>query len=306
MESGKFAHMLSMGTMPSNLTVAEACNGTLVTPLCLRTLYGTIDYTPQAVDRNKMALNNYLDESSNRSDVQIFLQQFRPDAIAGAADFKVVLINGGEDEQTPETTEELNVGKDQEGNLDAETLLGIAYPTPMITYNTGGMPPFVPDASFSTNSNEPYQDWLNFVLNQTDLPQVISSSYGDDEQTVPLSYATKVCQGFAQLGARGVSIFIAAGDQGVGPNRHCVLNDGSNSFAFLPEFPSSCPFVTSVGATTGFDPEVGANDPRVEFTSGAGFSNYFAAPAYQAGVVQAYVAGLDGQFDGFYNKSGRA
>ncbi len=40
--------------------------------------------------------------------------------------------------------------------------------------------------------------------------------------------------------------------------------------------------------------------------SGAGFSNYFDLPAYQADTVSAYVAGLGGLYDGFYNKSGRA
>jgi hypothetical protein len=35
-----------------------------------------------------------------------------------------------------------------------------------------------------TNTNEPYLDWLNFILAQTAIPQVITTSYGDDEQTV--------------------------------------------------------------------------------------------------------------------------
>jgi len=29
----------------------------------------------------------------------------------------------------------------------------------------------------------PYQDWLDFILNQTDPPLVISTSYGEGEQT---------------------------------------------------------------------------------------------------------------------------
>jgi len=56
------------------------------------------------------------------------------------------------------------------------------------------------------DTNEPYLDWLNFILNQTSIPQTITTSYGDDEQSVPNDYADSVCNGFAQLGARGVSI----------------------------------------------------------------------------------------------------
>jgi len=41
------------------------------------------------------------------------------------------------------------------------------------------------------------------------------------------------------------------------------------------------------------------------FGSGGGFSNYFGAPAYQQATVDAYIAGLDGLYDGLYNKSGR-
>lgn len=60
---------------------------------------------------------------------------------------------------------------------------------------------------------------------------------------------------FAQLGARGVSVFFGSGDQGVGPNGFYVSNDGTNRSMFLPQFPSSCPYITSVGATKNFEPE---------------------------------------------------
>jgi len=74
------------------------------------------------------------------------------------------------------------------------------------------------DSKYSTDSNEPYLTWQQYVLAQSDsdIPQAISTSYDDDEQTVPLSYATSVCNGFAQLGARGVSVLFASGDGGVG------------------------------------------------------------------------------------------
>lgn len=141
----------------------------------------------------------------------------------------------------------------------------------------------------------------------SDIPQTISTSYGDDEQTVPESYAKRVCSEFAQLGARGVSLIFSSGDEGVGADGYCYSNDGKNTSTFLPAFPASCPFVTTVGATYQFNPEVAAYDGRFRtpFTSGGGFSNYFPRPAYQDGVVPAYIASLNGEFAPYFNAEGR-
>jgi tripeptidyl-peptidase-1 len=88
--------------------------------------------------------------------------------------------------------------------------------------------------------------WLNYLRSQEEIPQVISTSYGDDEPTLPKSYAQRVCRGFAQLGARGVSVLFSAGDHGVaGRNGTCPGGK------FVPHFPASCPWVTAVGGTRG-------------------------------------------------------
>lgn len=278
--------------------VSDVCVNTKVTPDCLRTLYETYDYTPQAPNGTvSMGLTNYLGEFNNRTDVASFLKQYRPDA-AGAADtFAETIIADGQG----------TAGHGQEGNLDAETILGIAYPLPLTAYTTGGAPPFDPDQHSTTNTNEPYLTWTNYLLNQSDadIPTTISTSYGDDEQTVPISYATSVCNAFAQLGARGHTLLFSSGDSGVGANGSCVSNDGKNTNMFIPNFPASCPFVTTVGATKGFSPEVAAFDPGNGFTSGGGFSNYFATPDYQSTVVNDYIYGLDTEYAGLYNRSGR-
>jgi tripeptidyl-peptidase-1 len=199
---------------PGNLIAEQVCNTSAVTPLCLRTLYGTVDYTPRSTGKNKVGLNDFLGESNNRSDVKLFLEQYRPEAAAAAYEFQVEI---GNNEQGQENATELANGKDLEGNLDAETILGIAWPTPLTAFTTGGSPPFIIDLNTPTDTNEPYLVWQQYVLAQSDLPQVISTSYDDDEQTVPYSYAVSVCNGFAQLGARGISVLFASGDSGVGP-----------------------------------------------------------------------------------------
>ena len=71
------------------------------------------------------------------------------------------------------------------------------------------------------------------------IPQTISTSYGDDEQTVPLDYAASVCELFGQLGARGSSVLFSSGDFGVGGGS-CLSNDGEDRRQFTPMFPASC------------------------------------------------------------------
>ncbi|KAM3069072.1 hypothetical protein ACMFMG_004253 [Clarireedia jacksonii] len=286
--------------------ISDVCVATAVTPTCLRTLYGTYSYTPQALGENLIGYANYLNETSNRSDVSLFLQKYRPEAVAVAYDFNIEIINNGDNQQTPNTPEQLSDGKDLEGNLDAETILGITWPTNLTAYNTGGSPPFIPDGNTPTNTNEPYLVWLDYILEQSDLPGVISTSYGDGEQTVPESYAKAACKGFAQLGARGTSVLFSSGDSGVGPEGDCVSNDGKNRTIFTPAFPASCPYVTAVGATMNFFPEVSAYNPNNGFASGSGFSNYFSRPAYQTSAVKKYLSGIGSLYKGLYNPNGRA
>ncbi|KAF7317715.1 Subtilisin-like protein [Mycena kentingensis (nom. inval.)] len=271
----------------SPLAVPASC-GSTVTPACLRAMYNTTDYVPQAADTNVLGIAGYLEEFANDADLQTFFTQFRPDA--QGATLTHIQLNGG-----------LNTQSDPgvEANLDVQTTEGITFPTPNIYYSTGGSPPFIPDSITTSNTNEPYLEWLNFVLNQTTMPQTFTTSYGDDEQTVPQDYATSVCALFAQVGARGSSLMFSSGDFGVGGGS-CRTNDGTNRVIFQPMFPASCPFVTAVGGTTRVNPEVG-----VSF-SGGGFSRYFAQPDYQSSAVSSFLTRLGTQFAGLYNATGRA
>ena len=306
--AARYGHAVSLNKAAAagKLTPAQACNASAVTPLCLRTLYGTVDYVPQVPGENKVGLNDFLGEINNKSDAYLFLSQFRPDALSEAYSFKQVSIDGGTLQQTPLNASQLNAGTGFEGNLDAETILGIDYPTPLTAFSTGGSPPFNPDDNTPTDTNEPYLAWVQYALSAQDIPQVISTSYGDDEQTVPLSYAQAVCNSFAQLGARGVSLLFASGDDGVGANGTCFSNDGKNTSTFLPSFPDGCPYVTSVGGTKNINPEVVAYDAENGYAGGGGFSNYFARPAYQDAVVTNYLSEIGDEFAGLYNQSGRA
>ncbi|KAH8993813.1 subtilisin-like protein [Lactarius hatsudake] len=72
---------------------------------------------------------------------------------------------------------------------------------------------------------------------------------------------------FAWLGVRGSSVLFSSGNDGVSGG-NCLFQDssGNSQVQFLPTFLSTCPWVTSVGGTTGYNPEAAAS------LSGGGFS----------------------------------
>lgn len=110
---------------PTESSVAAVCNFSLVTPDCLRTIYGTINYTAQVPGKNKVALNDFLGQINVRTDVAQFLQLYRPEAAAAAAayQFDQISIAGGPINQALNSTDLANQ-TGIEANLDAETILG--------------------------------------------------------------------------------------------------------------------------------------------------------------------------------------
>ncbi|KDQ19872.1 hypothetical protein BOTBODRAFT_27295 [Botryobasidium botryosum FD-172 SS1] len=265
---------------------------TTATISCLQKLYNTEGYQPLKDSGSRLGIAGYLKEYASYSDLKQFYENWRPDAINGTFDF--VSVNGGlNDQSTP----------GGEANLDVQYGGGISFPLLNSYYSTAGSPPVIPDSATPSNqSSEPYLEWLTFILNEANPPQVITTSYDDNERTVPKDYAIRVCNMFAQLGARGVSVLFSSGDGGVAGSQtppSCESNDGKKAKQFIPTFPSSCPFVTSVGATYRIEPEIAA-----PFSSG-GFSNYFSRPEYQNGHVDSYLDFLGDTYDGMYNKSGR-
>lgn len=97
-----------------------------------------------------MGICNYLNQTSKRSDVSQFLKQFRPEAAAAAHEFKIVNIAGANNDQGPYTAAQINASKNIEAELDTQLTLGIAWPTPLTAFQTGGSPPFIPDLTTPT------------------------------------------------------------------------------------------------------------------------------------------------------------
>ncbi|KAH9175626.1 subtilisin-like protein [Lactarius sanguifluus] len=259
----------------------------VVTPMDLRWLYRTATYVPTATDRNLLVIAGYLNDYPGLQDLRRFMSQCRADAVD--VTFAVKLLNGagGYDPSHPASEADQNMQYAQ----------AMAYPTPLLFYGTGGVMESLPGSNLPAPS-DPFLVWLDFVLSAQKVPPTISTSYGIQEKNTPLEYATALCYLFAQLGLRGASVIFPSGNNGVGNSEDCIANDGSGRVQFVPMFPSSCPYVTSVGGTTG-NPEV-----AVGF-SGGGFSNYFPRPEYQRVAVPTYLERLGSQYDGMYNPAGR-
>lgn len=123
---------------------------------------------------------------------------------------------------------------------------------------------------------------------------------------------------YLKLGLQGVTIIVSSGDNGVaGREGACCVNPGcapsadgtivslyintttglpeTTGTTFVPRFPDSCPYLTSVGATmiksnaSVLAPEQAVASPGpVPYYSGGGFSNIFSIPDYQRGALGYY------------------
>ncbi|TFY58182.1 hypothetical protein EVJ58_g6573 [Rhodofomes roseus] len=239
-------------------------------------LYG-IPTTPATESSNTLGVTGYGDNWANKADLKSFLSKYRTD-ISSSTTYSLETLDGGSD---PQSSSDAGV----EADLDVEYTVGIATGVPVTFLSVGE----------TTNDGEldGFLDTINYYLAQDSPPQTITTSYGDWEPDIDEGMAVNLCNAYAQLGARGVSIMFASGDGGVSgvQSKDCTT--------FLPEFPSGCPYVTSVGGTTGTNPET-----AVSF-SGGGFSNYWAQPSYQSTVVPEYLKYLGTTYTGLYNASGR-
>merc|ERR1712050_360798 len=143
--------------------------------------------------------------------------------------------------------------------------------------------------------------------NMDDLPPIHSVSYGNDEVQQTSTMFMDACNAqFMKLGAQGVSILFASGDQGTyGRTGPGLLGRGK----FNPDFPASSPYITAVGGTD-FAKKSVIGAEKAWSDGGGGFSNHFPIPAYQKEAVASYIkkasaAGvLPPQQD--WNQTGRA
>ncbi|KAJ7840087.1 family S53 protease [Mycena olivaceomarginata] len=216
--------------------------------VCIQEFYGLPNNTVSGSLTNTIGVQGYnspdLGEYANNDDLATFLNEFRPD-IAGNT-FNITLLNGAQNLQD-------NSGG-LEGQLDIQYTVGIAGDVPT-TYLLDG-------SKHRRGDFIHVQDTINWLLTQEEPPTVFTTSYGNLETDLTPTAATSVCNGYMQLAAIGISMIFASGDGGA------ANNDQEDCTSFVPTFPPTCPYVTSVGGTF-FQP------PTAFSSSSGGFSNLF-------------------------------
>ncbi|KAI3322798.1 subtilisin-like protein [Xylariaceae sp. AK1471] len=300
------------------------------TPACLRAIYG-LPEEGESVEGNSYGIVEFAPQSYNQVDLDGFFSIYTtnvPNNTAPIFDG----IDGGY------LSDETGSGTRGESNLDLCYGISLVYPQNVTLYQVGDGEFANPatnnnfldaiDGSYCTFEGGDDPVWDGVYPHDASVPNaytgepqcgtysaanVISVSYGRDENSKPASYTARECMEYMKLGLMGVTLLFASGDTGVaGISGRCTLDNGAPtppgaSFGrFSPLFPASCPWVTSVGGSA--LPAGGSVSDRqvvaYEFTPGGGFSDIFPLPSYQAATIASYYATHDpGYNSSRYNNS---
>ena len=296
-------HRRSFGPAPAHIEAASGKIGTvqarqpepppgpvIVEPDNLRWLYGTVQYVPAAYGPNMNSLAVVGDGLPRQQDLTAFLDAYQKQA--NGATFNIVNVDG-----FPINLEEL---PDAKSNVAVQYATAMAYPTPLFVFRI-------------LRNQDAFTQFLYFLLNMEPVPRTvgISVNYFLEQNLAPMD-ARQMCDLFEQFAARGSSVLVASGDDGVGAPAACE--------SFHAEFPTSCtcdvyhpfqslhkdeyksltrpcsagPWVTSVGGTQNLHPEIATP------SSGGGFSYYFSRPQYQKNVVDKFLLDANFPYHGEY------
>jgi hypothetical protein len=248
--------------------------------------------------RNSQAVAEFLEQYYNPKDLDTYLDMM---GLPREKVYKTVGPNNA-------TEGSLTGG---EAQLDIQVMMGLA---------PGAKTWFWSVAGRDSIQEEPFLKWLMDLSEMPEPPLVHSVSYADAEDSMPLSYTSRLNVEFIKLGLRGITLLFASGDDGSSGGDSCKKSE--------PDFPSSSPFVLSVGATQLTDKgspvalqkwrgvdiattkkeRTCSSESGGVITSGGGFSNRYARPKYQEKAVRGYLQNRAVTLppSSFYNKEGRA
>jgi tripeptidyl-peptidase I len=289
-----------------------------ITPDCLRALYqfepgtsanagnsfGIVEYSPQSY------LPGDLDKFFSNFSSKLKGQRPKLESIDGG-----VLINSNQSFTT-----------NGEADLDLQVAMALVAPQTVTLYQVGDL---VEGASFNNfldaidgsyctfeggddhSQDAIYPDPENGYIGPANCggyaaTKVISTSYGYNEADLTPFYQNRQCMEYMKLALQGVTVLYSSGDYGVAGNLgRCIdpttgnyTRTNASSGIFNPSFPSTCPWVTSVGATqvangTNIVQQLATNTQPEQacetvIRSGGGFSNNFAMPDYQSSAVHSW------------------
>ncbi|TMW68610.1 hypothetical protein Poli38472_006078 [Pythium oligandrum] len=272
----------------------------------IRQLYGIPDDLVVTNTTNLQATPSFYTEAWSPEDLKMFYKQFLPD------DPVPSVVEKGARENIPSAA-------GIEASLDVQYLTGVARNTTTQVWTMNGSNPY-------SSEDEPFVEFVQAILEQEKPPFVVSISYSDDEEHI-----FKICPDYARffdtllikMGLRGITVLLASGDDGVAGLRpeFAKLTPDEACLKSGPQWPSASPYVTAVGATMQLSPQeygkpffqtseevICSGEVGGVITTGGGFSNVYAMPAYQRSLVSHYLRQTSRlpKTKGFFNASGRA
>jgi len=162
-------------------------------------------------------------------------------------------------------------GPDGEVELDIEVAGSIAPDAKIVVY-------------FAPNTDRGFLDAVTTAIHDTaNAPSIVSISWGGPESTWTAQATSAFDTAFADAAALGITVTVAAGDNGSSDG---VTTDNENHV----DFPASSPHALACGGTTlrlsgaAIASETVWNDGSSGGATGGGVSDVFALPAYQAGA----------------------
>nr|CCA23891.1 tripeptidylpeptidase putative [Albugo laibachii Nc14] len=283
-----------------------------VSPSMIRAQYQINSNSNPTHPQNKLVIGSFLHEYYKEEDLKLFLSQF--DRNQAKIHYPSTV---GDCLASPHNNHHfLATG---EASLDVEVAVALTQSEFIqVRCNQHLRDPTHP---FDDGNQEPFLLFMQEIneLKDEDRPAVISLSYADDECALPRSYAHAVNREFMKAAMKGITILTSAGDAGVQGSeltqRYCHMPICSQ---FLGVFPTSSPYVTSVGATTfgalnessrRWDERVTSTKNVDLITSGGGFSDRFQRPMYQEEAVRLYLDRIRDEHPSIFqrfNQTGRA
>ncbi|MCW2872486.1 S53 family peptidase [Actinacidiphila oryziradicis] len=135
---------------------------------------------------------------------------------------------------------------------------------------------------FAPNTDQGFVDALTTAVHTTPTPAAVSISWGSNEDSWTAQGRNAFNQGLSDAAALGVTVCVAAGDNGSG--------DGATDGTAHTDFPASSPYALACGGTRlDADPTTGTVASETVWNSngagtGGGVSDVFPLPAWQKSV----------------------
>ena len=196
-----------------------------ITPSVLRELYKTDTYVPPVAANSMLGIVGSYDERLDPFDQSTFMARFMTNKLDKTITYQPIDPN-----MMVTHRGRINV----RANMFAQYTAAITYPIPITFYRGTGMP-FTPPAKkgkVTPGADDAIRLWLSYAVDQPSNPHTIGLiSDGIREDNLPREYTIAVCGLFEILGARGSTVLVPSGDNGVGSQL---------SKKFDVNFPASC------------------------------------------------------------------